>query len=858
VNLPRGRIGRAAFGALLLPVGALLLVPAGASAISAGKADKIAMKALDVRHQKGPVTLFRNPNPVPKGAGVVEGGTGPKKPKVTVNADFDITYSATAKVKVLSSPAWLYWLDRGPHADYPHPSVLLLVDAKSGKVVRKEPEAWWPTVNGKPTPFVATAAGYNSDKYRVYSTAGPTGHKSARPTTSGSTDTTALTDAPAEPVASAPDLSHDCVVAMVNQDPKDPAAQGFKGDLQAIRSITGALGLPLKVAEETQGLDEALTDFESATPRCTDAVIWLVGHGSPAKDYGPGNGRPSSQPEVNIGPMTYKYHPPAGRPGEPEGGEMRWTGGAVTGEAIRTVMKKHSAMTFKLIVDSCYSGRWTQLQDVSNLRVIITSSRDDQVSWGYAPNGTYPKVRQQNGQITQPGGTVDVKVKNPDKAGALTNAIVDGLAGWATSDQQQQQTGGDLAKGIALAQKGSGNEDVAQIVGVTDSQIADFTNSRPHGQNPPKLLGFNTLPADSSVIPAFAVAGPTSGDVLVGGENTNKVLAVNGNTGQLDSAVGSSGTLPLPPGLPNGATIGGLTFGGGNIYADFNYFANSTSNIAVVSWNGLGQLNGTFGIGGLVTITGDSTHHWSAGPLALANGSLVLGALFSGSGGGELTPGAVTLIPMNPTSGGLSSSVASEPLPSGIQTIVQNQLLVGPDGNLYDAGAALPNGAAGFVGYLGIFNPSTLSPVGQGTIPDGDNAAASAIAFLNGGLRVGVTTTTNSITSTDLFSGPLGSTTGLQSTRVPLVLSGSDQSPSGLLALGGNLVAGVADAAPNIFQTFLIPSSNSSFGAPVQVGDSGSQGFVTLPFGSGGIEVGVEWSGQNFNTYQTFFAPFSD
>ena len=43
---------------------------------------------------------------------------------------------------------------------FPHPALLLLIDSRSGHVVKKETMAWWPLVNGRQfTPFAPAARG---------------------------------------------------------------------------------------------------------------------------------------------------------------------------------------------------------------------------------------------------------------------------------------------------------------------------------------------------------------------------------------------------------------------------------------------------------------------------------------------------------------------------------------------------------------------------------------------------------------------------------------------------------------------------------------------------------------------------
>jgi hypothetical protein len=50
---------------------------------------------------------------------------------------------------------------------FEHPSILLLIDDTTGRVVRREDESFFPLVNGAPPSFLAPAS-YSSTRYRVF------------------------------------------------------------------------------------------------------------------------------------------------------------------------------------------------------------------------------------------------------------------------------------------------------------------------------------------------------------------------------------------------------------------------------------------------------------------------------------------------------------------------------------------------------------------------------------------------------------------------------------------------------------------------------------------------------------------
>lgn len=173
-------------------------------------------------------------------------------------------------------------------------------------------------------------------------------------------------------------------------------------------------------------------------------------------------------------------------------------------EAVRKVMAAHMNLTFKLVVDSCFSGRWTELSNQSNLRVILAASRSDQMSFGFIPNGNYILQSQTNAVVTNvAGGTANVNVTNTYSAGGFTNAVTSGLTTWATMPGSD-----DLAKGLVTAFNGSSTIDASQIAGITVPGLTNFVDARPHA--PPGGTGFQTTVALS-----YHHIGPGQSEVCV-------------------------------------------------------------------------------------------------------------------------------------------------------------------------------------------------------------------------------------------------------------------------------------------------------------------------------------------------------
>jgi hypothetical protein len=168
-------------------------------------------------------------------------------------------------------------------------------------------------------------------------------------------------------------------------------------------------------------------------------------------------------------------------------------------------MEAHRNLTFKLVVDACFAGRWSELSDQSNLRVILTASRSDQTAFGYMANSPYyPQQSQTNAVITiVPGQAVNVNVTNTYQAGGFTNAITSGLVTWLATPGAN-----DLAKGLVAAFNGSSTIDAGQIVGATVPGLTDNSDARPHA--PPGSTGFQVAAAMS-----YRHIGPGSSEVCV-------------------------------------------------------------------------------------------------------------------------------------------------------------------------------------------------------------------------------------------------------------------------------------------------------------------------------------------------------
>jgi hypothetical protein len=145
-------------------------------------------------------------------------------------------------------------------------------------------------------------------------------------------------------------------------------------------------------------------------------------------------------------------------------------------EDVRKVIHDRPHLTFKLVVESCFSGRWTLLMAESNLRITLTSARSNEVTWlavTHAQAGT-----QSQGQLyfdeSAPVGTPD----GPDDPPPFTKGLTQAVDDWSENPANQN---GEL--GQALGYGGTHREgDRARALGWQHGQTVDRTSERGPGQ----------------------------------------------------------------------------------------------------------------------------------------------------------------------------------------------------------------------------------------------------------------------------------------------------------------------------------------------------------------------------------------
>ena len=396
---------------------ALLLLPAlPHAAQAAGRADasKAANKALRKELRQNGVRMHAKR--VAKGARVGQGG-----PR-----------ALTRRVK---RPAWLFWLDQAPGAGFQHASVLVLVDNRSSRVVRRKRLTWWPEVNGR----------------RVFTTARG---KKVRPK-------------PKARASVVPGFKNDCIVTI--GDRIDPY---FLRGMGAMNALGQRHGMPVGAARRVADLGPTIDALAQRNPPCTDVMIYVAAHG-----YAPTGSNIPDVAESDTGKVLVRSNKPGGGVDEEP----------FDTEQLKAIMRARPNLTFKLVVEACFAGMWTTAMAQPNLRVTLTSSRAGELTFLAVTDPR--RGTQSKGKLELRGS----EIGDPDDAGdppPFTAGVVKAIDDWAAS-QEERAKGEELGKALGYA--GVHREgDRARALGWQSGRTDDRTGERPHAQ-PPQPVAYTLI-----------------------------------------------------------------------------------------------------------------------------------------------------------------------------------------------------------------------------------------------------------------------------------------------------------------------------------------------------------------------------
>ncbi len=392
---------------LFVCLGGLLVTAPSAFALTRAQADAVAFAALKPSGRQAAV--YGLPSALPAGTAVSDAGPGPgERFVVTDNGPGKgATLQATVRRTTLSAPGWLFWEDPNAGASFPHASRLLLVDDATGKVAWTQTLAWWPLVNDKPAAFYLHS---NRAAYRV--TAGV--ERQASLATGSDTEQ-----------ASYP---HDCLIALYNAGDTRSIAN-FGGDASAMVAFAEAHGMPAVKTSLPSALVSYATSF--VDKGCTDIVVFLAGHGTPA----PSSGLPGGTEEPTV-IVASNYVAGA------NGTTTTVTDSAVTASDLKGIVKQFSGKaTFKFLVNACYAGRFvTALDTDPGVALVAASAAGDEIGREW--------VDQNDTEANHPGQAGTWTLALIEQFDAILDGKVPGL-----SESTVQKAKDDLANALDIAAK---------------------------------------------------------------------------------------------------------------------------------------------------------------------------------------------------------------------------------------------------------------------------------------------------------------------------------------------------------------------------------------------------------------------
>jgi len=439
----------------------MLALAAPASAITHAAATRIALGVLAPKHEPGPVVVFSLPAPLGRGHLVYEAGP-PPVPRITP----------------LAQPAYVYWEDLSHGAFFAHSSRLVLIDARTGRLVRSESMEWFPIIDNRLAPFLLTAKAYNGSRYVVYSAPPPA--QAARASSSRYA-------ANGHPVPRTKLLAHDCMIPI-----GDFTSPLFRGGGKEM--LTFALRIGLKTIEPDVPTAKSLAKaVDKATAAgCDDVLIYLAGHGVPPNEAAFAPGAQKRWFNIAKAVQVNAANPggPAGVMTNPafinRGGKVIDESSYITPGDLIAIAKEHEADDFKIKIDSCFADRFAPVfEDTDNVRVLETSSSADEVSAGsYEKGREYFTVDPATHKVT---GKMKDTIDNPEGAGGFTNGNVHGLYEWAAFSSPTE----DLVEGLVAGYK----------LGTPYNESVRFGYTTPH---------LRTRPARSTPPAALPVIGATA------------------------------------------------------------------------------------------------------------------------------------------------------------------------------------------------------------------------------------------------------------------------------------------------------------------------------------------------------------
>ncbi len=330
---------------------ALFFGAQSADAITRSQADRIAMRVLKPQRLSASdgVVLLGLPRPL--------------------KASDDVNQAKPGKswVPVLGKREWLFWLDPGYGLQFSHPSTILLIDNRTGRVVTKKKIEWWPLVDGKRPAFFTGEPQRESGadrRYRVYA------HLPASRFTAAERASRSNRRRLRGPIAHASNTYADSCLVMAGNFGE------FPKDFNNIEAYFKGFGVTPYRMPNTEELSTFIKNLPST---CKDVIIFLSGHeGSEGGIIaGPKKVRRKKLEIDKDGKHVIGY-------------EETEEDAIISIKSITGAIKENATRTFKVIVDACYSGLIVNAigsEHLTNALIAVASSGATEKSWAFYRGG---------------------------------------------------------------------------------------------------------------------------------------------------------------------------------------------------------------------------------------------------------------------------------------------------------------------------------------------------------------------------------------------------------------------------------------------------------------------------------------
>ena len=384
--------------ALTAAIAAGVALAPPAEAVSRAAAERAAVRALNVRPSDDVVVFgLRQPLRARQSvslAGPRNLGNGPP------------TALQRRALRPLGRRAWLFWADWVPGTAFSHPSTMVLIDDRAGRVLRREGMGFYPLIDGRRPPFLRSTSAYIGTRHRVLDQPGTTlvPNSSPEPTPPPAARA-GLVSARAH--ADAGTFAADCVL-MIGDHHSPEFSRDFDAMQQffakELRSRTGSAvktfyatsgsvpddgepGEGSSYAGKTRSLANQV-GFLATARGCKDVMFFIAGHGSRGssaqeqRDFR--RWWASARPNRLTLDAALRGMKPTAEPTVALG-----NGGELTASTLRRVMEEFGGtttgkpkVTFKLKIASCFSGRFKKpLGSTGNVLMVETSSEAWEMSF---------------------------------------------------------------------------------------------------------------------------------------------------------------------------------------------------------------------------------------------------------------------------------------------------------------------------------------------------------------------------------------------------------------------------------------------------------------------------------------------